>query len=154
MKIQLKSLLHDLVKERIVENIEETPRKNQVDLEQLHKFERVFTEIMCGLYVRDTDVVGWFTRYSSFQKGCLTNKEFISATEALNYYEEPQMKQQYYDYLVSRQEKAQMLLDIEQLKAMLERDCGMNKGQMVEDVLKQIAEYLTAVKTPIREVFD
>ena len=41
-------------------------------------------------------------KYSSFVKGSLGNKEFIAAVEGLGIYDDPSVKQAYYDNLVAR----------------------------------------------------
>lgn len=87
-KILLKSVLNDVVNERIVDNIDLSPRsskkKTSLESEGITKYMALISDLICGLYVRGTDVTEWFARYSSFVKGSLTVKEFTSAVESLD----------------------------------------------------------------------
>lgn len=69
---------------------------------QAEKHIKLVKEITIGLYVKETDAMSWFTKYSSFVKGSLTNKEFIASVEGLGIYDDPTNKQAYYDNLVAR----------------------------------------------------
>ena len=63
-------------------------------------------DILSGLYLKESDAMGWFPKFGTFKKGCLTNKEFYSAVEALDatlvFEKAEQVVQQYYDFLVAR----------------------------------------------------
>lgn len=84
--VELKSLINGLVGARVVDVIEEEAVKNlpKIDAKTQNLFKVLTKEILCGLYLKDTEVTGWFSKYGTFKKGCLTNKEFYSAVEYLD----------------------------------------------------------------------
>lgn len=74
----------------------------------MNMFKVLTRDMLSGLYLKDADVVGWFPKYGTFKKGCLTNKEFFSAVESLDAISifdknAENLVQQYYDFLVARQ---------------------------------------------------
>ena len=65
---------------------EEEGHKNlpKFDVKTHNSFKLLAREILCGLYLKETDIMTWFPKFGTFKKGCLTNKEFFSAVEALD----------------------------------------------------------------------
>jgi hypothetical protein len=84
--VELKSVLNNLVGQRVVDVIEEDAHKNlpKFDVKTHNLFKVLAREILCGLYLKDTDIMSWFPKFGTFKKGCLTNKEFYSAIESLD----------------------------------------------------------------------
>lgn len=108
LRVVLKSILHDAVKERIVEQADLSPRgskkKSSLEHEGSTKYGPILTDIMCGLFCRGLDAMDWFLRFSSFVKGSLSEREFISALESLNIQNtsDPNLKTAYYNHLLER----------------------------------------------------
>lgn len=164
-QIQLKSVLNALLAGRVVDHIDdETPRnQSKVDPKLLSMFKLIAKEVYSGLFIRDTDVQGWFPRYGSYKRGCLTIREFQSALEQLDVFmilERPEQSiQAYYDNMVSRQASTigyeETLLLIDQLSLFLTKDSNVSSRQrMVEDILNEIAGYLFENKIPILDVLE
>lgn len=85
-KIELKSVLNQLIGERVVDHIDDgTPRNAtlaaKTDPKMLPFFKALSREIVCGLYVKDADAMNWFPRFGTFKKGSLTSAEFKQAVE-------------------------------------------------------------------------
>lgn len=107
LKIVLKSILHEAVKERIVEHIDMSPRTNKlkISLEQeaSQKFLNLTTDIVCGCLAKGFDVTDWFLRFSTFVKGNLSQREFVSALDSLQVSSfDPLQIDKYYDHLLQR----------------------------------------------------
>jgi len=85
-QIELKSLINGLVGTRVVDVIEEEAVRNlpKIDAKTQNMFKVLTKDILCGLYLKDTDIAGWFSKYGTFKKGCLTSKEFFSVVESLD----------------------------------------------------------------------
>ena len=79
-------MLNGLAITRVVDVIEDEKFKNlpKVDAKTSNLFKVLAKEILCGLYVKDSDSMTWFPKYATFKKGCLTSKEFYAAVEALD----------------------------------------------------------------------
>lgn len=79
-KVHLKSVLNNLVNERIVDHIDMSPKSStkKIKLEQEAQttYLPLIQDIMCGLLVRNQEVPEWFARYSGSIKGSLTTREF------------------------------------------------------------------------------
>ena len=112
LKVELKSVLNNLIAERVVDHIEDASPRNgrfnqKVDPKQLELFKILAREINCGLYVKENDAFTWFGRFATFKKGSMTNKEFILGIESLEatlFFEKPEtVIQAYHDSLIQRQ---------------------------------------------------
>ncbi len=81
-------MLSDLVRERVVDQLdpEDLAQRNmpKVDPKTLKLFRVLAREITCGRLLKESEVGPWFSKFSSFKKGSLTNKEFLSAVESLD----------------------------------------------------------------------
>lgn len=82
-RVNLSSVLNNLIQERVVDHIDDdsprTKASKRIDAKLLALYRLVATEIVCGVFVKDTDVASWFSRYGSFKKGSLTGREFLAA---------------------------------------------------------------------------
>ena len=70
----------------MVDVIEEEAHKNlpKFDVKTHNQFKLLAKEILCGLYLKESDIMNWFPKFGTFKKGCMTNKEFFSAVDALD----------------------------------------------------------------------
>ncbi len=85
--MELKTVLNNLVGARVVDFIEEDGQnKNlpKVDAKTSNMFKVLARDILCGLYLKESDVRAWFPKFGTFKKGCLTKQEFFSAVESLD----------------------------------------------------------------------
>lgn len=85
-RIELRSVLDAMLNERVVDHIEDGTPRNAIlakssDPRLLSAFKSLAREIMCALFVKETDCNVWFPRFSSFKKGGLIVGEFKSAIE-------------------------------------------------------------------------
>ena len=85
--MELKTVMNSLVGARVVDVIEEDAQgKNlpKVDAKTSNMFKVLARDILCGLYLKDSDIMGWFPKFGTFKKGCLTKQEFFSSVESLD----------------------------------------------------------------------
>ena len=127
-----------------------------------NSFKLLAKEILCGLYLKDLDIMAWFPKFGTFKKGLLTNKEFFSAVEALDailIFDKgaEALLQAYYDYLVARQQHSvgysEPLLLIDQLNMMINKDTGnATRVKIIEDLLQSVAVHLTDQRLPLGDI--
>ena len=73
--MELKTVMNSLVGARVVDVIEEDAQgKNlpKVDAKTSNMFKVLARDILCGLYLKESDIMGWFPKFGTFKKGCLT----------------------------------------------------------------------------------
>jgi hypothetical protein len=165
-RVQLRSVLDQIINERVVDQIEEgTPRNAAstltADPKLLSQYKLLSREIVCALYVKETDANSWFPRFSSFKKGGLTLSEFKSALEqldALSVLADPEPTlQSYYESMLQRQAAnlgfAESVLLLDQAALMVTQDCPFKTRQkLTEDILTAVAYHLTDRRLPLGDI--
>lgn len=166
-KLTLRSVLDQVLNERVVDHIEDGTPRNQgkgqtQDPKLLTQFKLFAREIITALFVRETDANAFFPRFSQFKKGQLTFSEFKSAAEqldALSVLAEPEkLCQAYYNNLLERQGNSlgynEALLLLDQCAILIGQDCAAKTRQkLIDDIILAIAYHLTDRKVPVMDVF-
>lgn len=58
--------------------IEDEVQKNlpKFDAKTHNLFKLLGKEVLCGLYLKESDIIAWFSKFGTFKKGCLKKEEF------------------------------------------------------------------------------